>query len=124
MIRIGIAGIHGIGRKHYEVLRNHPEAEVTSIIDINTAHTESVTGRNSSAEWFSSVEECLSGIDVLYICTPPVLHKDMAVTALKAGKDVFCEKPIAVTVEEAQEMTETAEQHGYRYINAALFHSA
>jgi len=57
-------------------------------------------------------------IDIIDIATPPGVHRDIAVAAAKAGKHVFCEKPIALNAAEAQEMYEAAEQAGVvHYLN-------
>lgn len=53
-------------------------------------------------------------VDVVDICTPHDSHREIAVEALRAGKDVICEKPIARTLEEADEMIATAQQAGRR----------
>ncbi len=49
-------------------------------------------------------------IDVVDICLPPRLHPDVTIRALKAGKHVFCEKPIALTAKDARRMVATAEK--------------
>jgi hypothetical protein len=46
-------------------------------------------------------------IDVISICSPGVTHREVAVAALRAGKHVICEKPLAMTAEEAQEMSQS-----------------
>lgn len=57
-------------------------------------------------------------IDIIDICVPTDLHHDMAVAAAQAGKHVFCEKPVALSAEQAQRMYETAEKHGVvHYLN-------
>lgn len=61
-------------------------------------------------DWRKVVER--DDIDVIDISTPTFLHHDIAVEAAKRGKHIFCEKPIALTLEQAKEMYETAEKHG------------
>ena len=57
-------------------------------------------------------------IDIVDISVPTYLHRDIAVAAAKAGKHIFCEKPFAITLEEAREMYETAEAAGIvHYVN-------
>lgn len=57
-------------------------------------------------------------IDIIDISTPPALHKEIAIEAAKHGKHIFCEKPIALTAEEALEMYEAAEAAGVtHYLN-------
>lgn len=54
--------------------------------------------------------------DIVSICTPPSLHRDHAILALKAGCHVFCEKPIAENLEQADEIIETSEETGRRVV--------
>ena len=51
-------------------------------------------------------------ISVINICTPNYLHKEQAVAAIKAGKHVYCDKPLALTADEAEEMARLAKQSG------------
>ena len=53
-------------------------------------------------------------IDAIVIATPTDLHKDIVVAAATAGKHIFCEKPMAITVEECDEMIEITEKHGVK----------
>jgi len=70
-----------------------------------------------SADWREVVER--PDIDVVDICAPSVLHREIAVTAAKAGKHVFCEKPLAMNLEEAREMVMVVESVGV--VNAVGF---
>lgn len=63
-----------------------------------------------STDWRAMVED--PSIDVIDIVTPNFLHKEMALTALTAGKHIYCEKPLAVNAEDAREMYEAAEKAG------------
>lgn len=63
-----------------------------------------------ATDWKKVVER--EDLDVIDIATPTNLHKDIAVAALKAGKHVFCEKPLALTAKESKEMLDAAEKAG------------
>jgi len=79
------------------------------------------------SDWRKAVES--PDIDVIAICTPTYLHKEMVIAAAKAGKHVFCEKPAALNHKEALEMAETADKagvlhylnHNYRRVPAVAF---
>ena len=83
---------------------------------------ESVEG-----DWRRAVES--KDIDIIAVCTPTYLHKDMVVAAAEAGKHVFCEKPAALNYKEALEMAQTADRagvlhylnHNYRRVPAVAF---
>lgn len=65
----------------------------------------------SGIKRYSDVRDMISDpdLDVIDICLPPALHAELAVTALKTGKHVFCEKPIALRVAQAKSMIRAAE---------------
>lgn len=82
----------------------------------------------ASDDWRATVAD--PEIDIVSITTPNGMHREMAVTALKAGKHVWCEKPMALTLAEAEEMAATAKAAGkvtllgYNYIrNPAIDHA-
>ncbi len=78
-------------------------------------------------DWRSVVER--SDVDIVDICTPNHLHKDIAIAAAENGKHIFCEKPVALTYAGAKEMYEAAEKagvlhylnHNYRRVPAVTF---
>ena len=69
---------------------------------------------------FSSVDEILSSpdVDAISVCTANVTHADITVAALKAGKHVLCEKPMAITLDECLCMIEAARESGKRLMIA------
>jgi predicted dehydrogenase len=69
---------------------------------------------------YSSYQALLSAVDLVDICTPTWLHHSMAIEAAKAGKHVICEKPLALTLEDAQDMIETCNQAGVRLFVAQV----
>lgn len=67
-------------------------------------------------DWRKVVER--DDVDIVDISVPTYMHRDVAVAAAKAGKHIFCEKPFAITLEEAREMLEAAEAAGIvHYVN-------
>jgi predicted dehydrogenase len=62
---------------------------------------------DSYSEMFSS-----NSVDVVYIATPHVFHKNLAIEAMKNGKHVLCEKPLGINLGEVEEMIEAAQKHG------------
>ncbi|RLD03804.1 MAG: gfo/Idh/MocA family oxidoreductase, partial [Chloroflexota bacterium] len=61
-------------------------------------------------DWKKVIER--EDIDIVDICAPPNLHAPIAIAAAKAGKHIFCEKPISLTSDEALEMYEAAKKAG------------
>ncbi|MEM7268503.1 MAG: Gfo/Idh/MocA family oxidoreductase, partial [Pseudomonadota bacterium] len=82
----------------------------------------------STADWRDVVSD--PAVDIVSVATPNGLHKEMALAAIENGKHVWCEKPMALTLEDAEEMTAAANaagvktQVGYNYIwNPAVLHA-
>jgi predicted dehydrogenase len=70
----------------------------------------------TAADWRTVVER--KDVDIIDVCTPTYLHKDIVVAAAQNGKQIFCEKPIALNYAEAKEMYEAAEKAGVlHYLN-------
>lgn len=68
--------------------------------------------KRSTGDWKALVND--PDIDVVDICAPNFLHKEMALAAIAAGKHVYSEKPLALTAKDALEMTEAAEKAGVK----------
>jgi predicted dehydrogenase len=86
------------------------DVEATSNFAQNWGWEESV------GDWKKVVER--KDIDIIDVCTPTYLHKDIVLAAAKNGKHIFCEKPLALNFTEAKEMYEAAEKAGVlHYVN-------
>jgi predicted dehydrogenase len=96
-----------IGMEHIAVLEHLSGCEVIAICDSNP---ESAARMLPGFTTDLSVVLADDRIDALWVCTPQHTHADIAVAALEAGKHVFCEKPIAHTVSDAERMITAAEQ--------------
>ena len=107
-LRIGIVGGGGMGRVHYANWKAVEGAEVVALCGNATAGAEwGVPSYRSISDMVRNVE-----IDVVDICTPTFMHHDQAIEALQLGKDVICEKPIALSYGDAKDMLDTAEGCG------------
>ena len=62
--------------------------------------------RRATSDWRALIAD--PDVDIVDVCTPNHLHREMVLTALAAGKHVYCEKPLALTAPEAAEMAEAA----------------
>ena len=96
----GIIGVGVMGRGHIDY-----EGKLVAICDVDTGHLEKAKSMvDSSVRTYGDYRELLaqSDIDVVHIATPPHWHGIMAVDAAKAGKDIWCEKPMTRTIGEGQ----------------------
>ncbi len=100
-LRIGIAGAGYVGGVHLKNLERDERVEISGIFDIDSARR----GDRPAA----SFEELLERSDAVYITAPNTRHVDLAVQAIEAGKHVFCEKPMATTLDGARRVLEAAQ---------------
>jgi myo-inositol 2-dehydrogenase/D-chiro-inositol 1-dehydrogenase len=107
-VDVGIIGAGYIGGVHAGVLGKDARARVASVYDVLSERAESLA-RTSGARVARSVEELLEECDAVYVTTPNTRHTELAVAATRTGKHVFCEKPMATSLEEARAVLEAAE---------------
>jgi predicted dehydrogenase len=90
------------------------EAEVVAIASPTPGHAESLARRHGVSRWFTDYREMLAQPDVelVTITAPNRLHCQMTVDAANAGKHVVCEKPLCMTLEEADTMIDTCARRG------------
>jgi len=90
-LKIGIVGGGGMGRVHYANWKAVKGAEVVALCG------NSKTAQEWGVSAYGSIGEMAPYVDVVDVCTPTFLHHDQVIEALKLGKDVVCEKPIALS---------------------------
>lgn len=107
MVRVGVVGYGTMGRVHSQALQAIPEAQLVVVADADPERRAQAQ-RDYGVDTVSSIEELLRAedIDLVDICTPTYLHESHFAEAIKAGKHIFCEKPLARTLEEGQRMLE------------------
>ncbi|WP_297092553.1 Gfo/Idh/MocA family oxidoreductase [Thermococcus sp.] len=112
-LRVGVIGCGNIfNLAHKRALRGIEGIRVVACMDIDAARAKE-GAKELGAKAFTSLDEFLDiDLDVVEILTPTYTHAELALAALKAGKHVIVEKPIALTVEEAEKMIRTAEKEG------------
>ncbi|MBI3417036.1 MAG: Gfo/Idh/MocA family oxidoreductase [Verrucomicrobia bacterium] len=126
MINVGIVGLGFMAATHVKAYRKLSNARIAAICNPSGRHLDgdlSRAGGNigaddsvrldmSQVKAFASYESMLADpvIDLVDICAPTVAHVALAITALKAGKHVICEKPLARTVEQARQIVEAAKR--------------
>jgi len=95
-LRIGVIGVGRIGSMHADLLaRQVPGVTVAGVYDANPA-----AARAAGAPAFDTVDELLADVDAVAICSSTETHADLVVAAARAGKAIFCEKPISLDLAE------------------------
>ncbi|MDQ1253735.1 MAG: Gfo/Idh/MocA family oxidoreductase, partial [Euryarchaeota archaeon] len=110
-MRIGLIGAGLQGRRRAPTIQNSKETKLVVISSDYTELAQSVAlaknfGCESTVGWEQVVTR--TDIDAIVICTPPHLHAKIGIAAMNSGKHVLCEKPLAITIEEAEAMVKAA----------------
>jgi predicted dehydrogenase len=102
--KVGIVGAGRQGRAIVAELLKIPVAEIAAVCDVVPARLEAMKGRTKGAEGFADHRQLLekrADVDVIIVATPTHLHRAIVTDALQAGRHVFCEAPLASTVDDA-----------------------
>ncbi|MHB1177638.1 MAG: Gfo/Idh/MocA family oxidoreductase [Daejeonella sp.] len=107
----GIIGVGGMGRGHIP----YGGTKVVALCDVDKNHlNQAVNMVGNSVKTFNDYRELiqLPEVDIVHIATPPHWHGIMAAEAARAGKDIWCEKPMTHTIGEGKRVVEAVQQHG------------
>ncbi|GAB3317384.1 Gfo/Idh/MocA family oxidoreductase [Larkinella ripae] len=102
-IRFAVVGCGHIGKRHAEMINNHPEAELAALVDVRHHRDLKLEGYN--VPFFRSLDDMLHAdpaVDVVTIATPNGLHAAQAQQCLEANKHVVIEKPVALRRQDAE----------------------
>jgi UDP-N-acetylglucosamine 3-dehydrogenase len=119
-IKIAVIGCGSIAQhRHLPEYANSGLVEITAVCDIVKERAEEIAEKYG-ARAYTEYEELLAKeeVDAVSVCTPNYLHAPISVAALKAGKHVLCEKPMATSTAEAEEMIGAAETAGKKLMIA------
>ena len=125
-LRIGVVGAGGIAAAHLQSIGPKVGARAVAIADVNVAAARERAEKAGIPAVYEDYRDLIADpqVDAVLVCVPNFLHAPVSIAALKAGKHVLCEKPMATTVADARQMVEVAKanqrtlmlgQH-YRYI--------
>lgn len=111
---VAIIGCGAISKNHLKALENVKNAACIAVYDVIRERADEVAGEYGIQKVYYDYKDVLEDmeIDVVHICTPHYLHAQMAVDAFEAGKNVLCEKPMALTREDARRMIEARNRSG------------
>lgn len=114
VIRIGIIGHGFMGHEHETMLTQLEGYKVVGISDIDPTQLEDV---KEGIKRYSSNEEMMADpeVDVVLIAANNNQHHDLVIQAARAGKDIICEKPVAMNVAELDDMVKVVEECGVKF---------
>lgn len=111
-VRVGIIGCGKIAKVHAAALSQLEEAEFVACCDQDAARAQELATAYGVPNVYADVDALLrSGrVDVVHVCTPHPAHERAVVAAAAAGVHVLCEKPVAITLDEADRMIDAADR--------------
>ncbi|MCY2996397.1 MAG: Gfo/Idh/MocA family oxidoreductase [Planctomycetota bacterium] len=136
-ITIGCIGLGGRGHVNMSTFLGHPEAQVVALCDVDAGSTRyedawhrglapakavverhygaaAASGKFQGVDGYRDFRELLArdDLDAVCISTPDHWHAPIAVAAAKAGKDIYCEKPLSLTVRDGRAMADAMQRYG------------
>ena len=112
-INVGVVGVGAMGENHVRVYHKMEEANLLAVSDVSERALKKIE-KKYGAKGFTDYSELLENpeIEAVSVCVPTTFHHAVVMEAIKNGKHVLVEKPIAFTVEEAEEMIAAAKEAG------------
>lgn len=114
---VGVLGVGEMGRRHAENLRRLvPQAQLVAVADVAAERARRAAAELEIENSYGSLEAMLEcrGLDAVVIATPDKFHAAAVKTAAAAGKDMLCEKPLALTLPDAHELLNAVSKAGVR----------
>lgn len=119
MIKVALIGIGGMGAVHFNCYKDIADAQVVAVCDVRTDMAkEKVNDENVNI--YESYDELLANEtpDIIDICTPSYMHREMSIKALEKGINVLCEKPMSLSSEDTEAVIAAAEKSGKCFMTA------
>jgi predicted dehydrogenase len=119
-VKVGVIGLGAIGERVIHKFIQHPETEVVAVCDVNEDRLTSIREK-FHVETFKDYHEMLKdeSISLVYLAVPPKFHHRIALDVMAVKKNLLCEKPLANSIQEAEEMVAAAEEA--KIVNAINF---
>lgn len=112
--RVGCIGLGGMGRGDAKAVKRY--GDILAVCDVDREHAESAKNEksigNGKADIYEDYRKLLdrNDIDIVTISTPDHWHTRIAIAALRAGKDVYCQKPLTLTIDEGKQLRKVVEE--------------
>ncbi|MCI6993648.1 Gfo/Idh/MocA family protein [uncultured Methanobrevibacter sp.] len=112
-VNVGVIGVGAMGENHVRVYHKIEEANLVAVSDVSERALKKIE-KKYGAKGYTEYSELLENpeIEVVSVCVPTTFHHNVVMEAIKNGKHVLVEKPIAFTLEEAEEMIAAAKEAG------------
>ncbi len=112
IMNIGIIGAGVVAERIINAAKNHPRANIKSIYDLDSSRLEDISNKYD-LKIATSQNDLLNdnNIDIIYLAVPPKYHYPIALDIFKSGKHFICEKPLANSTKEAEEMYKLSKEN-------------
>lgn len=116
-LNVGIIGVGRIGKVHTMSINNHlPEVKVKAVTDIFIDQAKAWAEEAGIEKVYDSYQDLLADpeIDAVLVCSSTNTHAEISIAAAKAGKHIFCEKPVDLSVKKVEEVIRAAQEAGVK----------
>lgn len=122
-LNVGVIGVGGIANTHFPGWEKSPHTQVVALADVNADTLKRIGEAQKVTRLFNDPLKLIAekDIDIIDICTPNMYHAPLAIAAMKAGKHVICEKPLAPTPQEVLDMIAARDAAGTMLMTAQHF---
>jgi predicted dehydrogenase len=114
VVNVAVVGAGFFGEFHARAYSENRNARLVAVVDVDAERARRVAEKYGAEKWFESIYDMLDGceVDAVSIATPEQHHREPAVAAAKAGKDIFVEKPLAHSLEDGEAIVQEARANG------------
>ena len=111
-MKVALVGAGGMGKIHLSLLRSMDDVQVVAVVDVEGAARANAD--DGKTMLYRDIHEMLANeqVDIVDVCTPTYLHAECSIAAMERGIHVLCEKPMALTMGEAEAMVSAARSNG------------
>jgi predicted dehydrogenase len=110
-IKVGVVGVGYLGQHHARIYSKLPEVELVGVVDIDEGKSNAIAAQ-AGCQAYQDFHALLDKIQAVSIAVPTLIHHEVALSFLRAGVDVLLEKPMTVTLDEADDLMREAEKRG------------
>ncbi|MBM3240144.1 Gfo/Idh/MocA family oxidoreductase [Candidatus Poribacteria bacterium] len=116
ILRVGVAGCGGLGRTEAKIVHDLDGVELVGVCDVVLANAKQAAADLGIEKAYSNHRQLIeeNDLDCLVVVTPTYTHAEVTVDAANAGLHVFCEKPMAITLQECDKMLAAAERNNVK----------
>ena len=117
MVRVGIIGAGFMGETHAGAIKKIEYADIVAIVDKVEVKGKKFAEKFNT-NYYSNLDDLLDNedLDCVHVCVPTFMHTDIAKKAASAGKHILCEKPVALSLKEADEMIEAVKANKVKFM--------